>query len=225
MPDDFDQILTTRLSLVKTDGIRVRDLKGFRKTHQVPTEFNGHTQAFVARIAADDINAELESRFSQLKLNLKCRRTQLSVSDAIDGTGVIASPWFDYRVTVALDSEKCSRALRTQELTGFRQTDSLNWMALSAAFGCFFDTVRFSPTAEIDLNELIDFLEEKASKEVQLEYDRHVTSCLIRLQGMPGQLRVTNDSLSLSIDRPRLCSELVKAFIAFQHHLPLIKTL
>ncbi|MFN9970958.1 MAG: hypothetical protein ACK58T_13815, partial [Phycisphaerae bacterium] len=65
MPDAFDQILTTRLSLVKTDGMRVRDLKGFRKAHQVPTEFNEHTQAFVARIAADDINAELETRFSQ----------------------------------------------------------------------------------------------------------------------------------------------------------------
>ena len=54
MPESYAEPVAA-VTLVRTRRSRVRDLRGFRKSHQIPEEYNEHTAAFIARIAADDI--------------------------------------------------------------------------------------------------------------------------------------------------------------------------
>ena len=77
------------VTLVKEQRSRVRDLKGYRKSHKVPTEVNGHAISFVTRIATDDISQDLEARFADFRKLMKFKRIEIQVRDAEGGVGIM----------------------------------------------------------------------------------------------------------------------------------------
>ena len=214
-----------QVTLVKEHTTRIRDLKGFRKTHQLPTEFSEHTQTFITRIAADDINDDLEQRFSEIRGSLKYRRADLSVADASAGTGSIATPGFEYRVTARLSSSQLTHTHWRREVRSFRNPQHLNWTAFSAAFGSLFDTVEFRPEQMLDLVRFIDWIEDQANNNIRLEYDRNTTWCRLFVEGIPGHITVIPEKISLTTDRPCLPAELLKAFFSFRTQLHTLETL
>jgi hypothetical protein len=76
MPSEPDSIHLANVTLVKEQRSRVRDLQGFRKGHQIPTESTEHTNSFVGRIAAEDLAADLETRFADFRKLLKFKRIE-----------------------------------------------------------------------------------------------------------------------------------------------------
>lgn len=217
-----DDLLLKQLSLVKEQRSRVRDLLGFRRSHQVPREYSDPAQAFVGKIAADDIRRDLEERFSELRHSLKCRRIDLTVTDPSAGVGAIATPWFEYRVTASLDPERLTQVLIRREVTEFHETKKLKWSGFSAAFGSLFDTVEFRPDDPIDLTELVDWLEERSNPQVRLEYDSGLTQCRLVIEGVKGTLQVTSQSIALSVGRSCSPEQLLEAFALFRDQLPSI---
>ena len=74
MKNRWEAGLLSTIILVRQQSGRIRDLKGFRKGHQVPTEVSDHTQAFISRIAELDLREDLDERFDEFRRLLKFRR-------------------------------------------------------------------------------------------------------------------------------------------------------
>lgn len=201
------------VTLVRETRSRVRDLKGFRKSHQVPSEVNEHTNSFVGRIAAEDISQDLESRFSDFRKLLKLKRFDLQVSEPDAGVGMIATPWFDYLVRATVSPDDAAEVLWRRQVAEFRQPLELFAAGFSSVFGNLFDTVELEPAAPIDLAAFIDQIEERAVETIGIDYDRNTTWCHINLSGVMGQVRLTSDRVSLVLAQPQPPARLLEAFL------------
>jgi hypothetical protein len=205
---DFDNV-----TLVREQRSRVRDLKGYRRTHRVPTEVNDHANNFVARIAVEDLSEDLDARFAAFRKLLKFKRIDLEVQEPEGGTGIIVTPWFDYQISASLAPDDASEVLWRRQIASFRRPQELFSPAFSLVFGHLFDTVELIPPSAIDLAELIDRIEERNIATISLEYDRNATWCQISLQGISGEMRLTPDRVSLVVAEPQPPSRLLEAFL------------
>ena len=78
------------LALVGEQESRVRDLAGFQKSHRIPEEDSQRSRAFVCRIAAADIDRDLDQRFADIRRELGLKRVQLEVLEPKSGCARIA---------------------------------------------------------------------------------------------------------------------------------------
>lgn len=213
MPAENPPAELAHVALVREQRSRVRDLTGFRRTHQVPTEVNEHTQSFVARIAVPDLAADLDTRFADFRRLLNFKRVDLQVSEPDGGAGLITTPWFDYQVAVALAPDDPAEVIWRRQVSAFRAPQELFASAFSAVFGNLFDTVELEPPCSIDIAEFIDRIEAQAPPSISLDYDRHATWCHVSLPGVLGQLRLTADRVSLVVAQPPPPARLLEAFL------------
>jgi len=204
------------LTLVRTRRTRVRDLKGFKRSHQVPTEHNDHTAAFVARIAAEDISGDLDERFAEFRRHMGFRRVDLNVSDPDSGVGTIQTPWFEYRIIATLSSDDVTEVEWRWQLSEFSEPDRLNDQGVAQAFSGFFDTVEFHPSEPLDIADIIDQIEATSQTGITLDYDRHATWCSIIIKGLGATLTMVSDRLSLLVHQPPAPGQLVEAFLKAQ---------
>lgn len=212
MPRSPDNALPAVL-LVRTRRSRVRDLKGFRKSHQLPTEHNDHTAAFIARIAAEDLAEHLEHRFSDFRRQLKCRRTDLVVTEPDAGIAAITTPWFEYRISAALAADDPTEVVWRWQLADLHSTDRIDSPEIASLFQGFFDTVELTPATSIDIAELIDRMEDLQPAGVLLDYDRQATWCSLQLTTASAVLTITADLLSFTIANPPAPATLLQAFL------------
>jgi hypothetical protein len=217
-PTDPAAALLANVTLVREQRSRVRDLAGFRKSHQVPTEVSEHTNSFVARIAADDLVADLDSRFAEFRKLLKFKRVDLQVTDPESGVGQISTPWFDYQVIATIAPDDASEVLWRRQVAEFRAPQQLFSSAFSSVFGSLFDTVELEPPESIDLADFIDQIEDRGLENITLDYDRNTTWCHINLKGVLGQLRLTPDRVSLVVSQPQSPTRLLEAFFQVRAH-------
>ncbi len=212
MSNRRDAGLIASISLVRQQAGRVRDLKGFRKGHQIPTDVSDHTQSFVGRIAEEDLRQELDERFEEFRRQLKFKRVEISVSDPLSGVGQISTPWFDYHVSAIHDVNDATSVIWRRQLSEFRQIDKLDSPELTSVFGTTFDTVELSPPAAIDVAALIDQIEAEADARISLDYDRQTTWCAVTIRGIGGHMKFTSDRIALFIHQAQSPGKLLDAF-------------
>ena len=209
----------SQIALVSEQRCRVRDLSGFRRSHQVPRECNDRTRNFVGKIAADDINKDLDDRFDEFRRHLELRRVDMKVSDPENGCGAIVTPWFDYRVIVTQDSQESAEAVWRRQVTDFRETAPLMSSGFSAVFGKLFNTVEFEPLEQIDVEAFVDAMETRGDQAIRIDYDRHCTWCDLSLDRIPGKLTVFTDRVAFVTHHADLPAELLSAFFEFRTEL------
>lgn len=212
MSNRRDTGLIASIMLVRQQTGRIRDLKGFRKGHQIPADVSEHTQSFVGRIAEEDLRLDLDERFEEFRRQLKFRRTEISVTDPLSGVGQISTPWFDYQVSVIHDANDATAVIWRRQLSEFRQIDKLDSAELAAVFGTTFDTVELSPPAAIDIAALIDHIEDEADDRISLEYDRQATWCAVTIRGIAGQMKFTSDRIALVTHQAQPPGKLLDSF-------------
>ncbi|HAP07723.1 MAG TPA: hypothetical protein DCR20_07835 [Planctomycetaceae bacterium] len=212
MPESYAEPVAA-VTLVRTRRSRVRDLRGFRKSHQIPEEYNEHTAAFIARIAADDIAEHLEQRFADFRRQLKCRRTDLVVTEPDTGSAAITTPWFEYQIRATLAEDDPTEVAWRWQLAELKAAQQLDSPEIAGLFQGFFDTVEFCPPGSIDIAELIDRLEDVQPAGVVLDYDRQATWCSLQLTKASAVLTVTPDLLSFTIASPPAPAALLNAFL------------
>ena len=204
--------LLSRLSFVQERRLRVRDLGGFRRGHQAPVEYSDHTAAFVAKIAAVDLSAELDERFADFRRVLKCRRTELQASDPECGTAVITAPGFEYRVTASLAADEPSEVIWRRQLSGFSDRERICAPELAQVFPNVFDTVEFQPLQPPDPAAVIDRIEDQRPAELVLDYDRHATWCTLTLPRQHVELRITLELVCMRLRQPATPEVLLNLF-------------
>jgi hypothetical protein len=197
----------------------VKDLKGFRRGHAAPTEYSDHTAAFVARIAADDLSAELDERFADFRRLLRCRRTDLQVTGPEAGTAAIAAPGFEYRITAVLAADQPAEVIWRRQLSGFTDAARIAAPELAQVFPAVFDTLEFLPLQPADPAAVIDRLEDQPQPQITLDYDRHATWCTLAFRRPPVVLRICSDSVSLKLQQPSAPQVLYNLFLQLLEHV------
>ncbi len=223
MTDARDNSLISSIMLVRHQAGRIRDLKGFRKGHQMPSDVSEHTQSFVGRIAEEDLRLDLDERFEEFRRQLKFKRVEIVVTDPAAGIGQITTPWFDYHVSVIHDANDATAVIWRRQLSEFRQIDKLDSSELASVFGSTFDTVELAPPAAIDIAALIDQIEEEADDRVSLNYDRQATWCTVSIRGISGEMRFTTDRIALVIHQAQPPGKLLDAFFKVRSRINAIQ--
>lgn len=211
-----------QVALVSEQRLLVKSLAGFRKTHQVPTDVNDRTQQFVGRIAGEDIGEDLDQRFTEFRRHFGFKRVDLRVNEPDGGMGAIATPWFEYRVTVMIAEDDASEAVFRRQVSDFHDPKALMSSEFATVFANVFNTIEFEPPVAIEMEEFIDTMEERDNDSMSIEFDRTATWCELTVPSIPGTLLVESDRVALVTNQPQLPARLLEAFLSFQEHLPTI---
>jgi len=209
----------TNVALVSEQRRRVRDLRGFGKTHSVPFANTDRTQSFVGRIAFKEISEDLDARFDEFRKNFRFKRNDLLVSEPENGEGAIGTPWFEYRITVTHDPNEPTDVTWRRQVTGFHDSFPLLSPEFAAVFGTVFDTVEVEPLEPIHVEAFIDSIEERDDESIKLDYDRQSTWCELTTASIPGRLLVESERVAFVTNEPQLPARLLNAFFEFRTQL------
>ena len=225
MSDSLTAADLSGVRLIREQQSRVKDLKGFRKSHKVPTEMNDRTVAFVQRAAATDLSEELDVRFEEFRKHCRFKRTELTVSEPEAGRAMIATPWFDYIVNATLASDNVAMVSWRRQLAEFRPQCDWTHAGLTLMFMGAFDTVEVEPETMPVLPDLIDQIEDSPLDGVRIEYDRQATWCQLTMTGVSGLIRISQDCVSLVATQPASAATLLESFVQLRGRLNCIDSL
>jgi hypothetical protein len=195
---------------------RVKELAGFQKTHAVPDRVRPATERFVAAIARDDLQADLDAVYAAVREHLDYKRKDVTVTPATEGAGSLRTPAFDYRVTVALAGDDPSRVVWRREVTNLRHPDVLHRREFQRAFGNAFQVLSFEYAKPLDVAGLVDRFEEAPAAGLRVHCAADGSWCEVELAGFPGTLRVEGNRLDILARRIAGAGSLWAAFEAFQ---------
>ena len=212
------------LALVGEQRSRVRDLAGFRKLHRVPDEKSERSQAFVWRIAADDIGQDLDRRFADFRGELGLKRIQMKVSEPEGGRGTITTPSFQYQISVDLNCDDPSELVWRRCVSGFTAPEPVLSDSFSATFGTTFDTLEFIPAELIEVDAVIDCIEGQPHSPLESDYDRTATWCRLSVpEQMSSTLLIETGLVSLKSLTPCPPKVLLRSFVTYRELLPAIE--
>lgn len=177
--------------------VRVKDLTNFRKTYQIPDAATPSARKFIARIATDDIRADLNRVHDLAREHLGYKRKDLDVKAEQDGTGYLRTPDFEYTVFVDLDVDEPSRVVWRREAGQFADPGFVRSPGFAAVFGGTFDRLVFEFVRPIDVAEFVDRIEDDPPPGVKLAVAGDGKACDISLAGFAGTVRVQRHALTV----------------------------
>ena len=208
------------VSLVHYQRDLVKRLPGFnKKSHKVPDEVNSRTEAFVAKIASQQVKDDLESVFAALRSAFRFKRTEIESTDWDAGSGAIATPFFRYVSSVAQDETVAEDVVWKRDVSQITDLDQVLTENFTEAFGDVFDTVEFAPESPISLEEVVDRVESIEDERVWIEYDRHLTWCEVTLEDCDEKVRITQDSFRITHGQSQSPRVLVDSLFRIQNRL------
>jgi len=207
------------LALIGKRSSSVKSLSGFKKGHSIPDRANTSSQIFIAKLAEEELSADLNDVFKRMRSDFQFKRTQMIVSDSKDGTGSIATPWFSYSISIDHDSADPTSAVWRRAVEKITNSDAVFSEAFSEVFPNVFDTLELRTFSRVDLESLVDSLEELDDDRLELEYDHGLTECHVTIEGVPGEIHIDARTLRMVHSIPRLPSYMLRSFLAIQSAL------
>lgn len=194
---------------------RVKDLSGYQKGHRLPDQVTPSAKRFIAKIAMEDIRAEIEEMFNQLREQLGLKRKDLEANAEKEGLGFIRTPSFDYTLQAALDDSDPTVLRWTREVTHIQDPETIRSPGFQAVFGTMFDTLRFEFIDPVDVPAFIDRFEDEPLKGVKLRTSIDASSCDLTVEGFVGSIHLEPDCLVIS-GRSASAGSLIDQFFEFQ---------
>jgi hypothetical protein len=157
----------------------VRNLSGFKRGfHKVPKYKSSSAENFINNISGKEISERIESVSDSLRELLKLRRRDFNVNIE-GGYGLFECPYFTYEYSIELSEEDPSSVTFVARLVPI---DINKLIAVSqdidSCFPEWFDTLVYTLSKTMNLEELIDRIEEKqdeALKGFKIDYDSEIT--------------------------------------------------
>jgi hypothetical protein len=177
----YQQVL--RLILTGSTEYPVWKLSGFAKHHSVPEDVSDATERFVARIASQEVEEEIDKVFQLLRTKIGYSRKDLT-SQVDLGAGSIITPDFDYSVSVTLDPNDPSTAVLKRELSNIKTPQLIDSSAFGEVFAKRFSTLELQLKQRIRIDEWVDKIESLKRQgrlaDVRIDYPKDCSYCEIR---------------------------------------------
>lgn len=177
--------------------VRVRDLSQFRKSFQLPDAATPSARKFIARLATDDIRADLERVHDAAREHLGYKRKDIELKAEQDGTGFVRTPDFEYTVLVDLDPDEPTRVVWRREAGQFTDPGFVRGDGFRAVFPAVFDRLVFEFARPLDVAGFIDRVEDAPPAGIKLNVDADGKACDITLSGFAGAVRVQRHALTI----------------------------
>lgn len=183
-----------RVSFRSESQSKVKELRDFRKSFQVPDSASASSQKFIGKLAQTDIREDLEDLQNVLRERLGLRRKEAEI-EVEAGEGTLRTPHLDYTVSVRLSADDPSRVNWRRELSHFREASFLQCDEFRELFESRFDQLVFEFREPFDLTAWIDQLEDNRPAGVKLQVSGDAEACEIRLAGQKGLIQLTKQRL------------------------------
>lgn len=212
-----DQVI--RMAMVSEKVSDVRQLSGFKSSHRVPRAYTSSTRSFVASIANDDLQRELNSMLASLREAFGFKRMDLQSNFTDDGHATIITPYFSYTVDVALNEEDVSEVIWRQEVNDIKEPDQILSDEFEEVFLKTFDTIEFTLPNSVDIPTLIDRIEQLDDEQISVDYDAEVSWCSIAIQGENAKIHLTPSTMEIVQIQPQPPKVLIESFFQIQRAL------
>ncbi len=177
--------------------VRMKDLSGYRKTQCLPDRANEWARKYVARIAAADIKADVDSVFDRIREQFGYKRKDLDVSVERDGFGYIRSPDFEYTVSLRVNPEEPSEAYWRREVGRLSGPEFIRSEGFQAVFGTVFDRLVFEFSQPVDVAEFVDLIEEAPPEGIKVSVASDAQSAEITLRGFLGKIHLDAEGVTI----------------------------
>jgi len=193
---------------------RVKDLAGFRKSFQIPTNAGPSSRKFLARLAADEIRIGLDEVYAAVRDRFGYRRKDLDLHVDNDGSGFLKTPDFQYTVTASQDASDPASILWRREAGAFSNIAFARGDGFADVFGKVFDQIVLEFAEPVEVIALVDRLEDRPLPGTKVIVNAAGDACEVVLAGFAG--RVTIDRHSLAVrGRPGDLAGLFERFLHF----------
>jgi hypothetical protein len=190
--------VTNGFRLVGETRESIKRLNGFEKHHFVPPRADDYHNAWVGKIAENDIRDEIAAVHDRAKRIQGWKRKDIA-SSLDNAEGLLETPAWSYRLHIALHPEEKGyvRWNRTLE-TSANVTERIGseWDLI---FPAEFTRLEIHPRTRADVPALIDRFEERG---VHVEYPPDGTSCRLPLHELSGHVDVEPQLIRVAVDMP-----------------------
>ncbi len=201
------------LSLSGSSGGVVKRLRGFRKDrHTVPDAVNAATQAFFARLCAEELAEEAETWFQRARDVCGYKRKEITLELGPSSALLLAKD-FSFEIMWALDESDAGNYTTTRTLRDVRDAGFVMSAACDAVFGGAFTQIVFTLARGVSVEAVIDAVEslpEPAT--LGVDYPANCSECTLSVPGVEATVRCTGATLELVFPRAGSPRELIEAF-------------
>lgn len=193
---------------------RVKELSGFRKSHNIPERVNAWARRFVQRIGASDLKADLDEVYERIREHFGYKRKDVETSGEDAGYGAIRTPDFEYAVLLELDSADPSQVVWRREVGQLASLDVVRHPAFRHVFGDRLDQLVFEFLEPQDVAAFVDRFESDPPPGARIRLDSDASQAEITLSGFAGRVCVTAHSATV-FGRPGDPTTLLDQFLTF----------
>ena len=197
----------------------VKHLPGFKKSHRLPDSKNSNSDAFIASITEATLQSDLEATFLMLKAAYRFKRLDLEKRGPADGAGVIATPFFEYAISVELDPDDVMQVVWKRSISKISDPAQVFCEEFDRVFTGVFDTIEISPDQPLDVTTVIDRIEQLDSSDFTATYDSDCTQCFVRVAGISTIIRITASGVFISDQRVESPNALLTSAMMIQQKL------
>jgi len=197
---------------------RIKDLRGFQKSHTIPDRNSALAEKFLARVAAEDVRADMDETFQKVRESFGFKRRQIE-SSTDEASGVIRTPHFQYMINAQVLPSDAGKVLWRREITGLRDPLAIRGQEFQAVYGSLFHLLELPFTKAYSIEKLIDRLEVK-SPELKLTYPSDAAHCEIVVPGYRGNIRIEPERMVIEGRSSDTTASLFDAFLTIFDHLP-----
>jgi hypothetical protein len=169
--------------------VKVKELAGFRKPHKIPVSATPAARAFVARLAADDVQRDLDRTVEAVREQFGYKRKEID-----RGPAVLRTPDFEYAVTVDLDPDDPAVAVIRRDVSRLRDAAFVRSTGF-ATFGKRFDALVFEFAEPLDVVAFVDCLEDPPGSVATVTLSADGRSAEVTVPGIPGRIVVARNEL------------------------------
>ena len=202
----------SEIRLLSETKVPIKELSGFRKHHRSSGK-DAPSVTWIAQLAADDLNQDLEETFAKLRSKFGFRRKELTANDPIENVGEVAAPGFTYEVSVSPIETEPKNTLWRRAISRISDADSVTCPEFEETFGKQFNTLELVLEKPLDVEDIIDEVEDCDDPAVSVHYERDASWCRIEFRGQPQSIHVEADMIRVHSSADISPSKLIETFL------------
>jgi hypothetical protein len=215
MPASSSEEVVQGLSFRSTTRGPVKRLAAFDKSrHTVPDAVNAATSAFLARLVADELAAEAERVFQDVRAAFGYKRRAITLSVG-SPAAVLTATDFVLELSYSLAADDPSDWTLIRSLHPKTGGDFLRRAACDQTFAGMFTDLVFTFARAVDIESIVDAVESLGEADsLRVDYPSDCRECELTVPDVDAKVRVTASSLEMVFPQAGAPAELLDGFLA-----------
>jgi hypothetical protein len=191
----------------------VKKLRGFRKDrHTVPDAVNAATQAFFARLCAEEVAEEGEQWFQRAKTTLGYKRRDLTLTLG-NASALLQAKDFTLETTWSLNEADPNEYAVSRTLRDFTSADFVLGPGCDEVFASTFTEIVFTLARGVAVEAVVDAVEAlSAESALTVQYPANCSECTLGVPHIDATVRCTGATLEMIFPSAGSPRELIEAF-------------